>query len=54
MACGKALTYLRSTARLDLAGTLKAQGDLGALAAHQEPVLEAMRRLLGDEHPDTL
>lgn len=29
-------------------------GDLGGARGHQEAVLEALRRLLGDEHPDTL
>ena len=39
------------TARLNLAQTLYAQGDLAGARQHQEQVLEASRRLLGEEHP---
>jgi hypothetical protein len=35
---------------LNLAGTLKAQGDLAGARTLQEQVLEAMARLLGKEH----
>jgi uncharacterized protein (DUF2267 family) len=38
----------------NLASTLHAQGELGAARALKEQVLEACRRLLGPEHPDTL
>ena len=42
------------TARNNLAQTLKAQGDLAGVRQHEEQVLEARRRLLGEEHPATL
>jgi hypothetical protein len=42
------------TARLNLAATLYAQGDLAGARQQFEQVLEASRRLLGEEHPDTL
>jgi Flp pilus assembly protein TadD len=42
------------TSMNNLAGTLKAQGDLPGARRLQEAVLKAMKRLLGDEHPDTL
>ena len=42
------------TARLNLAATLYAQGDLAGARQHQEQVLAASRRLLGEEHPATL
>jgi Flp pilus assembly protein TadD len=38
----------------NLAQTLYAQGDLAGARKLQEPVLEAMTRLLGKEHPNTL
>ena len=38
----------------NLANTLRDQGDLPGARRLQEAVLEAMKRLLGDEHPDTL
>ena len=38
----------------NLADTLRAQGDLAGARALQERVLEARRRVLGEEHPDTL
>ena len=38
----------------NLAGTLRAQGDLPGARALQEKVLEALRRVLGEAHPDTL
>ena len=41
-------------ARNNLAETLRAQGDLAGARQHQEQVLAARRRLLGEEHPDTL
>jgi hypothetical protein len=41
------------TARNNLAQTLKAQGDLAGVRQHEEQVLEARRRLLGEEHPAT-
>jgi hypothetical protein len=41
-------------AMLNLAGTLRAQGDLPGARKLQEQVLEARRRLLGKEHPVTL
>ena len=37
----------------NLAATLRAQGDLAGARALQEQVLEARRRVLGEEHPDT-
>ena len=42
------------TAMLNLAWTLKAQGDLAGARKLQEQVLEARARLLGKEHPNTL
>ena len=42
------------TAMLNLAGTLKAQGDLSGPRKLEEQVLEASVRLLGQEHPNTL
>ncbi len=42
------------TARLNLAATLHAQGDLAGARQQFEQVLEASRRLLGEEHPTTL
>jgi hypothetical protein len=39
---------------LNLASTLKAQGDLAGARQHQERVLGTRRRLLGEDHPDTL
>jgi bacterioferritin-associated ferredoxin len=38
----------------NLAQTLGAQGDHGAGRKLEEQVLEARRRVLGEEHPDTL
>jgi Flp pilus assembly protein TadD len=38
----------------NLAQTLYAQGDLAGARKLQEQVLEAMARLLGKEHPNTL
>ena len=38
----------------NLAATLRDQGDLPGARRLQEAVLEAMKRLLGDEHPGTL
>lgn len=37
-----------------LAITLRAQGDLAGARVRQDRVLEAMTRVLGAEHPDTL
>ncbi len=42
------------TARLDLASTLWARGDLAGARQEEEQVLAARRRLLGEEHPNTL
>ena len=38
----------------NLADTLRAQGDLNGARELQEKVLEIRRRILGEEHPDTL
>ena len=38
----------------NLAWTLKAQGELAGARKLEERALEAMVRLLGQEHPDTL
>ena len=38
----------------NLAATLWNQGDLPGARALQEKVLESRRRVLGEEHPDTL
>jgi uncharacterized protein (DUF2267 family) len=38
----------------NLAGTLLQQRDLAGARQLQQQVLEAMRRVLGEEHPDTL
>ena len=38
----------------NLAQTLQAQGDLPGARKIQEQVLDASRRVLGGEHPDTL
>jgi Flp pilus assembly protein TadD len=38
----------------NLALTLKAQGDMAAARKLEEQVLEARRRVLGEQHPDTL
>jgi hypothetical protein len=42
------------TVRFNLAQTLKTQGDLAGARGHEEAVLEAWRRMFGDEHPRTL
>ncbi|MCH9648189.1 MAG: tetratricopeptide repeat protein, partial [Deltaproteobacteria bacterium] len=42
------------TARLNLAGTLKAQGDLEGARELEERVLRSREGSLGEEHPDTL
>src|SRR5437764_1232580 len=39
---------------LNLASTLYAEGDLAKARELEEQVLAASRRLLGEEHPDTL
>ena len=41
-------------AMASLAATVCAQGDLAGARKLEEQVLEARRRLLGDEHPDTV
>jgi hypothetical protein len=38
----------------ELASTLYAQGDLGGARKLEEQVLEASRRVLGEDHPHTL
>lgn len=38
----------------NLAGTLRAQGDLAGARSLEEQVLTVRRRVLGEEHPDTL
>jgi tetratricopeptide (TPR) repeat protein len=38
----------------NLAGTLEAQGKLPEARKMQEKVLESQRRVLGDDHPNTL
>jgi Tetratricopeptide repeat len=38
----------------NLAGTLFAQGDFAGAREFEESVLETSRRVLGDEHPDTI
>jgi hypothetical protein len=42
------------TAKHNLAGTLRAQGDLAGARKLHEEVLEARQRILGDEHADTI
>jgi Flp pilus assembly protein TadD len=38
----------------NLAGTLKAQGNLSEAPEIHEKVLESQRRILGEDHPNTL
>jgi hypothetical protein len=38
----------------NLAGALSAQGELGGARELQEQVLKVSRRVLGEQHPDTL
>ena len=53
-ACWARSTRTRSPSMNNLARTLRAQGDLAGARALQERVLEVRRRVLGEEHPDTL